>query len=331
MPPDIRIEIAYAQVVHPRHVIQQSQARVYAEYLQGLDVRQQDPTLRRVLRRQLEFEWPRRGIDQTSALYRPASFSKQIARPFKGRTVHTGPVRDRQLKSLGKHPLGQAVPVGGKQGEFGLRRQASRGKRRVGEVAQRPRLRTVLKYPVLPLEIQRQRERLADPHIPQSLAIEIQHDRQREANKFLQGPRFHDERSRFQRRDIVRRNPMPNIGFKVDIEQPLANGLSGHRRVAIDVVSDDIEIVTSAVHRDIPSPVIFNAFVADKVVIVIGHPIGAAPHRRHQGVGTGVLACVIVRRSDGEPGQRHQVRIGEHTPMVNDHLPVVDYLQRFDP
>ena len=188
-----------------------------------------------------------------------------------------------------------------------------------------------MEHPVLPLEVERQGQRLPDPGIAEHLAFQIERQRSLLADGFADPAGVLQQPARPQRREVVRRVPVAHVRFPKDVEQTLAKRLAGDRGIPVHVVTDRAEVVAPPIDREIAAPIVVDPLVGDVVPVEFGNPVRSADKRRLKRDLSGVPVRVVVRRSHGEGGQRQQVRMGEHIPVVDDELPCVHDLDRLDP
>ena len=212
-----------------------------------------------------------------SPILQPASASSRLAvaevlaqAAFHGRRAVGG------IEQLGR----ETVAVGLEQSKLAAFRQAARAELRVVEDAVRPHIGALQQRLVDPLEVEGERERVADRAIGEHRLPRVEDHREHAG-----GPPVRQQLDRdaaiLDGGEVIAGRPPCRRELLAQVVFARPEGLHHHFIVAIVVVADVVEIVQPAVYRQVPPPVVGIAAIDDAAARVDALDlVGAAAERR---------------------------------------------------
>ena len=233
----------------------------------------------------------------------------------------------RQFEDIGKDSVGDLSPEVSQHPEFRTGRDTPRGESRLGEIAIGPFMHAMVEHPVLPIEVRRQRQGLPHADVLQARPARVQRNDPLGPGN---APPVEDV-PRDTRVFRVVGNPMPDVLFEPKVEQPFAESLPRNGVVAVQVVSDLVEVVAASIDGKVASPVVPHAFEAHMGSVMADDAVRSAPEWRHEGRFVRLPSFPVVRGKYAHVSEQLQVGGGEFSLVAKHHLAHAGDLHRIEP
>ncbi len=176
---------------------------------------------------------------------------------------HAAGIAQRVGEGLSEHLLGNLAAQGFEDLQLGFIRQPGGGHFRVFEVAAGAGVGAVEQLFIGPFEVQQQAQGLTHPHVLEQRPAQVK-DKALHAGGVAVDDLFLDQSTFTDRRDVVGVGPVFRGNFQPVIELASLEGFQGDGVVAEIVGAHHIEVVETAIDRQVLAPVVLDPLVTDR-------------------------------------------------------------------